>query len=264
MAGSADRGGEHTPMMRQYLGIKDEFPEMLLFYRMGDFYELFYDDAEKAAGLLDIVLTTRGNSAGAPIPMAGVPVHAVDSYLAKLVRLRYSVAICEQVGEQSGKAPMERRVTRIVTPGTPTEEALLEERRDNLLAAVHAQEERIGLATLDLASGRFSVLEITGCEALGGEIERLQPAELLLSEAPNLVAQMAGVPGAVVNRARDKLQRLERRRRLETPQPSAPQMQLFDEIAEPPALTVLRALEPDSLSPRRALEEIYRLRALVE
>ena len=124
MAASADRGGEHTPMMKQFLGIKRDFPEMLLFYRMGDFYELFYDDAEKAAGLLDIVLTTRGNSAGAPIPMAGVPVHAVDSYLAKLVRMGQAVAICEQVGEQSGKAPMERRVTRIVTPGTLTEEAV--------------------------------------------------------------------------------------------------------------------------------------------
>ncbi|OOO03344.1 MAG: DNA mismatch repair protein MutS [Chromatiales bacterium USCg_Taylor] len=194
MAASADRGGEHTPMMKQFLGIKGDFPEMLLFYRMGDFYELFYDDAEKAAGLLDIVLTTRGSSAGAPIPMAGVPVHAVDSYLAKLVRMGYSVAICEQVGEQSGKAPMERRVTRIVTPGTLTDEPLLEERRDNLLAAVHAQGERIGLATLDLASGRFSVLEITGREALGGEIERLQPAELLLSEASDLVPWFTADP----------------------------------------------------------------------
>ncbi|MGH8488516.1 MAG: DNA mismatch repair protein MutS, partial [Gammaproteobacteria bacterium] len=194
MAASADRGGEHTPMMRQFLGIKKDFPEMLLFYRMGDFYELFYDDAEKAAGLLDIVLTARGNSAGAPIPMAGVPVHAVDSYLAKLARMGQAVAICEQVGEQSGKAPMERRVTRIVTPGTLTDEQLLEERRDNLLAAVHAQGECIGLATLDLASGRFSVLEITGREALGGEIERLQPAELLLSEASDLAPWFTADP----------------------------------------------------------------------
>ena len=122
-------------MMRQYLAIKAEHPDMLVFYRMGDFYELFYDDAKRAAALLDITLTSRGKSAGNPIPMAGVPYHAVEGYLAKLVRKGESVAICEQVGDPAtSKGPVERRVTRIVTPGTLTDEALLAETRDNLVA----------------------------------------------------------------------------------------------------------------------------------
>src|SRR5512139_3966550 len=165
----------HTPVMQQYLRIKAEHPGMLLFYRMGDFYELFYDDAEKAARLLDITLTKRGQSAGAPIPMAGVPFHAVDNYLARLVRLGQSVAICEQIGDPAtAKGPVERKVVRIVTPGTVTDEALLEERRDNLLAALHGQGARYGLAVLDLGSGRFAVQELTTAEALAGELERLQ------------------------------------------------------------------------------------------
>ena len=123
--------------MQQYLRIKAEHPERLLFFRMGDFYELFYDDAQRAAQLLDITLTARGESAGAPIPMAGLPYHAAEGYLARLVRLGESVAICEQVGDpQLAKGPVERRVVRILTPGTVTEEALLEDRRDNLLVAV--------------------------------------------------------------------------------------------------------------------------------
>ncbi len=172
----------HTPMMQQYLRIKGEYPEILLFYRMGDFYELFYEDAERAAKLLDITLTSRGRSAGDPIPMAGVPYHAVEGYLVKLVRQGVSVAICEQIGDPTGKAPVERQVTRIVTPGTLTDEALLDERRDNLLAALHQQGERFGLATLDIASGRFTVQELTDQAALDNELARLQPAELLLSE----------------------------------------------------------------------------------
>jgi DNA mismatch repair protein MutS len=174
-------------MMQQYLGIKAEYPEMLLFYRMGDFYELFFGDAERAAQLLDITLTKRGKSAGQPIPMAGVPYHAAENYLARLVRQGESVAICEQVGDPAtSKGPVERKVVRIVTPGTVTDEALLEERRDNLLAAVLEMEERFGLATLDLSGGRFVVQQLDTPEALAGELERLHPAELLLPEEYHL------------------------------------------------------------------------------
>jgi DNA mismatch repair protein MutS len=153
---------------------------VLLFYRMGDFYEMFYEDARRAARLLDIALTQRGVSAGAPIPMAGVPAATLDTYLARLVRRGESVAICEQRGDPGKlKGPMEREVVRIVTPGTVTDAALLEERRDNLLASVYGAHGRFGLAWLDLSAGRFSVMEIAGLEALDAEIERLRPAELL-------------------------------------------------------------------------------------
>jgi DNA mismatch repair protein MutS len=173
----------HTPVMQQYLRIKSQYPDMLLFYRMGDFYELFYDDARRAAALLDITLTTRGQSAGEAIPMAGVPFHAVDSYLARLVRKGESVAICEQLTDPaSSKGPIERAVVRIVTPGTVTDTALLEERQDTLVAAVARDGARFGLAWLDLAAGRFSVLESEGRQALAAELERLKPAELLLAE----------------------------------------------------------------------------------
>ena len=174
---------EHTPVMRQYLRTKAEHPDVLVFYRMGDFYELFYDDARKAARLMDITLTQRGQSGGNAIPMAGIPYHQLDNYLAKLVKLGESVAICEQIGDPAtSKGPVERKVVRIVTPGTVTDEALLEERRDNLLAAVHSAPTSYGLAALDLGSGRFTVLEVTGEEALLGELERLRPAELLYAE----------------------------------------------------------------------------------
>jgi DNA mismatch repair protein MutS len=173
----------HTPMMQQYLRIKAQHPGVLLFYRMGDFYEMFYDDARRAAGLLDIALTQRGASAGAPIPMAGVPVVTLDTYLARLVRKGESVAICEQRGEPGKtKGPMEREVVRIVTPGTITDEALLEERRDNLLASVFGANGRYGLAWLDLGAGRFTIMELGGVAALEAEIERLRPAELLAPE----------------------------------------------------------------------------------
>jgi DNA mismatch repair protein MutS len=174
---------EHTPVMRQYLRVKSEHPDVLVFYRMGDFYELFYDDARKAARLMDITLTQRGQSGGNAIPMAGIPYHQLDNYLAKLVRLGESVAICEQIGDPAtSKGPVERKVVRIVTPGTVTDEALLEERRDNLLAAVHVAPAGYGIAALDLGSGRFTVLEVSGEEALLGELERLRPAELLYAE----------------------------------------------------------------------------------
>ena len=173
----------HTPMMTQYFGIKQHHPEELLFYRMGDFYELFYEDAKKAARLLDITLTSRGNSGGQPIPMAGIPFHAAEGYLARLVKLGESVVICEQVGDPAtSKGPVERQVVRILTPGTVSDEALLDERRDNLLAALVGNERRFGLATLDINSGRFTAMELSGWETLLGELERLAPAELLIPD----------------------------------------------------------------------------------
>ena len=179
--------------MAQYLRIKSEYPDVLLFYRMGDFYELFYDDARRAAALLDITLTARGQSAGAPIPMAGVPVHAVDNYLARLVRKGESVAVCEQLGDPANaRGPIERRVVRVVTPGTVTDAALLEERADTLIAALVPDETRFGLAWLDLAAGRFSVLQGEGANALAAELERLKPAELLLPEGSGTELTRAG------------------------------------------------------------------------
>jgi len=172
----------HTPMMQQYLRIKAQHPDMLLFYRMGDFYELFHDDAVRAARLLDITLTQRGASNGSPIKMAGVPYHAAEQYLARLVRLGESVAICEQIGDPAtSKGPVERKVVRIVTPGTVTDSALLEEKRDCLLLALHERRGEIGLAWLNLASGQFIVCE-TSAANLPAELERLQPSEILHTE----------------------------------------------------------------------------------
>ena len=173
----------HTPMMQQYLGLKAEHPDILLFYRMGDFYELFFDDARRASQLLDISLTKRGSSAGQPIPMAGVPYHAVEGYLAKLVQMGESVAICEQVGDPAlSKGPVERKVLRIVTPGTISDEALLNERQDNLLAAVYQTQQGFGFATLDIGSGRFLLTEAESEETLAAELQRTNPAELLYPE----------------------------------------------------------------------------------
>jgi DNA mismatch repair protein MutS len=173
----------HTPVMQQYLRLKAQHPDALLFYRMGDFYELFYDDAKRAARLLDITLTARGQSAGQPIPMAGVPYHSAENYIARLVRRGESVAVCEQIGDPAkSKGPVERQVVRVVTPGTVTDEAFLEERRDTLLAALCREGSRFGLAWLELSSGRFTVLEADGDEALYSEIERIKPAELLVPE----------------------------------------------------------------------------------
>ena len=179
----APGGTKHTPMMQQYLRIKAEHPHMLLFYRMGDFYELFYSDAERASQLLDITLTKRGKSNGQPIPMAGIPYHAAEGYLARLVKRGESVAICEQIGDPAtSKGPVERKVMRIVTPGTVTDEALLDDRRDNLLASVF-DDDGFGLAVLDLGSGRFTLQQVETPEALASELERLRPAELLLAES---------------------------------------------------------------------------------
>src|SRR3954469_23905513 len=169
-------------MMQQYLGIKAQHPDILLFYRMGDFYELFYDDAEKASRLLDITLTQRGASAGVPVKMAGVPVHSVEQYLAKLVRLGQSVAIAEQIGDPAtAKGPVDRQVTRIVTPGTLTDSSLLEDKADNILLALHADKSTVGLAWLSLASGVLRVAEIAP-QSLQNELRRIGPAEILTCE----------------------------------------------------------------------------------
>ena len=174
---------QHTPMMRQFLAIKEAHPDELLFYRMGDFYELFYRDAEIAAPVLDITLTSRGKSAGEPIPMAGVPYHAAESYLAKLVRAGFSVAIAEQIGDPNeSKGPVERKVVRVVTPGTLTDESLLDASGDALIVSVFRHQLRAGIAWMDLSSGRFLVTEVEGDEALSAELQRLSPAELLLPE----------------------------------------------------------------------------------
>ncbi|MCP1363135.1 DNA mismatch repair protein MutS, partial [Halomonas sp. BBD45] len=187
---------QHTPMMAQYLKIKREHPEVLLFYRMGDFYELFYDDARRAAQLLDITLTQRGQSGGKPIPMAGVPYHSAEGYLARLVRAGESVAICEQIGDPAtSKGPVERKVVRIVTPGTLHDEALLDAKRDNLLLALHCQGERWGLAWLELSSGRFSVLEVDGEADMLAEVHRLAPAELLIAEGLELAPALSDRAG---------------------------------------------------------------------
>ena len=178
-----DELSQHTPMMQQYLQLKAQHPDILLFYRMGDFYELFYDDAKRAALLLDISLTKRGASAGEPIPMAGVPYHAVEGYLARLVALGESVAICEQIGDPAAaKGPVERKVVRIVTPGTVSDEALLPERQDNLVAAIYEQKGVFALATLDMTSGRFLMTELPSKEAVSAELQRLMPAEILYPE----------------------------------------------------------------------------------
>ncbi len=193
---STDKLDSHTPMMQQYLSLKAQHPEILLFYRMGDFYELFYDDAKRASQLLDISLTKRGASAGEPIPMAGVPHHAVENYLAKLVKLGESVAICEQIGDPAtSKGPVERKVVRIVTPGTISDEALLQERQDNLLAAIWQDARGFGYATLDISSGRFRVAEPQDLETMAAELQRTNPAELLYPETFEQMALLEGRRG---------------------------------------------------------------------
>ncbi len=181
----------HTPVIQQYLRIKAEHAHMLLFYRMGDFYELFFDDARKASRLLDIALTSRGQANGAPIPMAGVPAHAIEPYLAKLLRAGLSAAICEQIGDPAtSRGPVERQVTRIVTPGTVTDDALLHERRETLVCALFQQGDDFGIARLELASGRFVCLEVTGRSALAAELQRIEPAEVLVSEDAHDIAEL--------------------------------------------------------------------------
>ena len=180
---SQSQNQTHTPMMQQYLSLKAEHPNDLVFYRMGDFYELFFDDAKKASELLDVTLTARGKTNGNPIPMCGVPFHAAEGYLAKLVKEGVSVAICEQIGDPAtSKGPVERAVVRVLTPGTLSDEALLDDRSDNLLAALHLSEDQYGIATLDMSSGRFQLSQVSDDQELHSEIQRLNPVEILISE----------------------------------------------------------------------------------
>mgnify|MGYP001165102076 CR=1 FL=1 len=173
----------YTPMIQQFLKIKAEHPDQLLFYRMGDFYELFFDDAKRASQLLEVTLTSRGKANGEPIPMAGVPYHAAEGYIAKLVKQGISVAICEQIGDPNeGKGPVERRVARIVTPGTLTDEALLDNRSDSLLAGISVEDDKFGLATLDMSSGQLLITEVNNQDDLFNELERLSPSEVLIPE----------------------------------------------------------------------------------
>lgn len=183
-------------MMQQYLRIKSEHPHELVFYRMGDFYELFFDDAKTAARLLDVTLTARGKSAGESIPMCGVPYHAAENYLAKLVRLGVSVAICEQIGDPAeSKGPVERKVVRVVTPGTVSDEALLDASQENLLVSFYRGESGFGIASLDMGSGRFVVFDVDSESALIDEIARLRPAELLVQDSASHPAVLASRPG---------------------------------------------------------------------
>ena len=178
---------DHTPVMHQYLRIKAQHPDALLFFRMGDFYELFFEDAEEAAQLLDITLTARGRSAGRPIPMAGVPFHAVDGYLAKLVEKGRAAAICEQIGDPaSTRGPVERRVQRVVTPGTLAEEGLLAPDRDSSLAGLKPVDGGWAIAWLNLSTGEFAVGAANDAAELAAALARLRPAEVLVPENTEL------------------------------------------------------------------------------
>ncbi len=187
---------QHTPMMQQFLRIKADHPDILLFYRMGDFYEMFFDDARKASQLLDITLTARGKTNGEPIPMCGIPYHAADNYLSRLIKAGESVALCEQIGDPATtKGPVERQVVRIITPGTVTDENLLEERRDNFLMAIASFNDQIGISVLDVGSGRFFVQELTSHEQLLTELERIKPSEILISEDDALYNEFSSIKG---------------------------------------------------------------------
>jgi DNA mismatch repair protein MutS len=178
---------QHTPMMQQYLKIKAEYPDMLLFYRMGDFYEMFFEDAEVASKILGITLTQRGSSAGSPIKMAGVPYHAAEQYLTRLVKVGKSVAIVDQVGEVTGKGPVDRQVTKIITPGTLTDDSLLDEKQNNLIIALYQRKQQFGLAWISLSSGLFMIYEGNSSE-IYNQIERLRPAEIIAPE--NLISEL--------------------------------------------------------------------------
>ncbi len=191
----------HTPVMQQYLGFKAQHPDRLLFFRMGDFYELFFDDAKKVSRLLDIALTARGKSAGEPIPMAGVPYHAVESYLAKLVRMGESIVICEQVGDPATcKGPVDREISRIITPGTITDEALLDDRKDNLLIAISRHNNFYGLASLELSTGHMGLMQLADSESLNSELARLQAAEILVNEDEKFLEELNLPQGQMISK----------------------------------------------------------------
>ena len=175
---------KHTPMMQQYLRVKAQHPDKLVFYRMGDFFELFMEDAERAARLLDLTLTARGSSNGQKIPMAGVPVHAAEGYLGRLVKLGESIAICDQVSDPAtSKGLVDREVVRIVTPGTITDDGLLDHKRDNPICAVYLQNEWYGLASIELSSGDFVLQSLSSVTDLLGELARLHPAEIIIPDS---------------------------------------------------------------------------------
>ena len=174
----------HTPMMQQYLQVKQQYPDMLLLYRMGDFYEMFFEDAVEGAKLLNITLTHRGKSAGDPIPMAGIPFHALDNYLAKLVKQGLSVAICEQVGSPNTKGPMKREIARVITPGTVMDESLLDEKTDNLLMGIyqHKKDHSFNIAVLDITTGYFYAKKYQDFSLLADAIAKLKPAEIIITK----------------------------------------------------------------------------------
>ena len=201
MSQSQAAESKHTPMMQQYFSIKKDYPTEILFYRMGDFYEMFFDDAKKASEILDITLTARGKTGGNAIPMAGIPYHSADGYLAKLVKLGLSVAICEQIGDPAtSKGPVERKVMRVVTPGTISDEALLEERQENLLVSIYQQQNNFGFALMDMAAARFSVFEVEGEEQAISELHRLKPVELLIDEN-STITEFTTYPNGLRKRA---------------------------------------------------------------
>ncbi|MDY7026451.1 MAG: DNA mismatch repair protein MutS, partial [Pseudomonadota bacterium] len=192
------QAAQHTPMMQQYLKVKAEYPSMLVFYRMGDFYELFFSDAERAAKLLDITLTARGKSGGQPIPMAGVPYHSAEGYLARLVKQGESVAICEQVGDPAtSKGPVERKVVRVLTPGTVSDEALLDEKSDNILLSIYAQSESVGLAWLNMTRGEMRLAQVNKGEPCAALVSRLSAVELLYPEGGSLFNELSHIPTKV-------------------------------------------------------------------
>ena len=197
-----DRGSKHTPMIQQYFAIKAKYPDTMLFYRLGDFYELFFEDAKAASKILEITLTSRGKSAGDPIPMCGVPFHSADSYLAKLIRNGISVAICEQIGDpNTSKGPVERKVVKLLTPGTVTDEALLDPEKDNYLAGVYKNGKTYGLAILSFARGSFEVKEFSSTLELGSEISRVNPSEILVSET---MSEFEWLKGSVTKNIRSE------------------------------------------------------------
>ncbi len=195
---------KHTPVIQQYLGFKARHPDKLLFFRMGDFYELFFDDAKKAARLLDITLTKRGQSAGTPIPMAGVPFHAAENYLSKLIKQGESVVICEQIGDPAkSKGPVERKITRILTPGTATDDALLEQTLDCLLSAIYKGKKGFGIASLDLSSGQFRAMQVPDMQHVKRELNRIKPAEILIAESEDALLNNDEVDCRITMRAED-------------------------------------------------------------
>jgi DNA mismatch repair protein MutS len=228
-------------MMQQYLRIKSKHPDTLLLYRMGDFYELFYQDAEHAAKLLGITLTQRGKSAGKPIPMAGVPVHSVEQYLVKLIKLGRTVAICEQIGiPGKTKGPVEREVVRVVTPGTLSDEALLEDRHENLLAAVFTCDSGCAVAALEISSGRFEAHEISDTETPNADLERLNPAEVIIAESDSNV--LAKSPDYVVRIVPDWYFDLELATRLITAQLGTKDLASFGAESHPSAVIAAGAV----------------------